>query len=58
MTNQSIDTLFEKLDDKHSVHEDEEMIFQSNIDCFQNDRHDQEIIIDSIGDDQVLFLYE
>ena len=53
ITNQSIDTLFGQLDDKHSVNEDEEIIFQSNIDCLQNDSYDQEIIQDSFGDDQV-----
>ena len=53
MTNQSIDTLFEQLEDKLSEIEDEKLIFQSNIDCLQNDKHDQEIIQDSIGNDQV-----
>ena len=53
ITNQSIDTLFGQLDDKYSVNEDEEIIFQSNIDCLQNDSYDQEIIQDSFGDDQV-----
>ena len=53
MTNQSIDTLFEQSEDKLSEIEDEKLIFQSNIDCLQNDKHDQEIIQDSIGNDQV-----
>ena len=53
MTSQSIDTLFEQSEDKLSEIEDEKLIFQSNIDCLQNDKHDQEIIQDSIGNDQV-----